>query len=360
MWRPRSSPGITTTYDALNRPIMKILPSMSLGGLANYTFGSSTPVDTQTFVYDVAGNMVQANNLYARVSRAWNVNGTLAADTERVRASVASDPTYPKVYGIRYGYDLEGRRTWMKYPSALAASGHDSAAYAYDALTGVLTSVTDPNGHRFAFAYDNAMRLATDTGLAESASPLITSRTYDNESRITRQTMLRSGSQLATDTVSFSQRSTILSASYSTPNTSGTPVMKYHALGPITKTSDVGVFNDSTDTDALGNMHQKLHYWSTTDVTTAFYDSLSSILNMTTLQHGLGALTPDSTLYTYDLAGSAWQTSVITFLKDSSCGGVCVNHLYARRITKMRYGPDLKMMMSTTHFDEYNEFTHLT
>ncbi len=89
-------------------------------------------------------------------------------------------------------------------------------------------------------------------------------------------------------------------------------------------------------------MHQKLHYWSTTDITTAFYDSLSSILNMTTLQHGLGALTPDSTLYTYDLAGSAWQTSVITFLKDSSCGGVCVNHLYARRITKMRYGPYLR------------------
>jgi RHS repeat-associated protein len=359
-WLLRSSVGVTTTYDALNRPVKKIIPGMSIGGIANYTFGTNIPDDTQTFVYDVAGNMVQANNLYARVKRSWNQNGTLAADTEFVRASLAEDPTYPHAYGIRYGYDIEGRRTWMKYPGAVAVAGYDSAAYTYDATTGVLRDVRDPYGHTFGFGYDNAMRLVRDSSLTElGQTPMVNVRTYDDESRVTTATMTRSATTLYTSTVNYSERSTIKSATFSVGG-NGVATMKYHPLGPLTRAGDQSTFyNDSTEPDALGNAHRKLHYGSLTDVTTLTYEPGSAILDRSVTQHGLGSPTPDTTLYTYDLAGSTWTTTNLKFVYNFNCGGLCSYQIYSRTVNSMRYGADLKLMATRTHFDSLDELHHI-
>jgi YD repeat-containing protein len=55
------------------------------GGTASQTRTVVIPADTATFGYDPMGSMLWANNRDARVSRAWNANGTLASETQRIR-----------------------------------------------------------------------------------------------------------------------------------------------------------------------------------------------------------------------------------------------------------------------------------
>jgi RHS repeat-associated protein len=167
--------------------------------------------------------------------------------------------------------------------------------------------------------------------------------------------MTRSATTLYTSTVNYSERSTIKSATFSVGG-NGVATMKYHPLGPLTRAGDQSTFyNDSTEPDALGNAHRKLHYGSLTDVTTLVYEPGSAILDASITAHGLGSPTPDTIVTTYDLAGSAWTTRKLTYLRDS-----LGQHLYARKTTNMRYGADLKMMISVTHLDAYDEGTHQT
>jgi len=350
-WTPRSSAGVTTQYDALNRPIMKVIPSMTIG-LPNYTFGSATPADTQTFAYDIVGNVIQANNFYAKITRAWNQNGTLAADTERVRASLAADPTFPHVYGIKYTYDLELRRTSMKHPAVVSPTGNDSVLYAYDPVVGVLASVTDIAGTRFGFAYDNAMRLVADTGLAGTASPLVTSRVFDDESRVTVQLTTRSATQLSLDTLSYNASSKITAASFQDASGTGSTAMHYAPLGPITRaTGTTSYFNDSTLADALGNTTTHIQYGSLVKTSNSYYDSLSAILDSTVASNGAGTY-PDTTRYAYDLGGSIWTTTTLHYVRQQSCGvQVCQWQVYEKSVLSSRYGNDLKLMVTQTTMD---------
>jgi hypothetical protein len=97
-------------------------------------------------------------------------------------------------------------------------------------------------------------------------------------------------------------------------------------------------FNDSTEPDALGNARRKLHYGSLADVTTPTYESGSAILDASVTQHGLRSPTPDTIATTYDLAGSAWTTRKLTYLRDS-----LGQHLYTRASTNMCCGADLRI-----------------
>jgi hypothetical protein len=58
----------------LNRPVRRVVPSLGIGGLDRYTYGSSFLADTLTYTYDIAGNMLTANNVFAQITRAYNLN----------------------------------------------------------------------------------------------------------------------------------------------------------------------------------------------------------------------------------------------------------------------------------------------
>ncbi|MFN2398534.1 MAG: RHS repeat-associated core domain-containing protein [Gemmatimonadaceae bacterium] len=162
-WKTRRGHNVSMSYDAANRLISRNVPGVwypeeSLNGYSfpRYTVGYTTPTDAATFQYDPVGNLIRADNVDARVIRVYNKNGTLAADTLQVRTYNGTDFS-KHVYGVRYGYDRNGRRRWMKHPQVLAprVSGipKDSVAYAYNTF-GALSEVVDVLGNRVKFFYD--------------------------------------------------------------------------------------------------------------------------------------------------------------------------------------------------------------
>jgi RHS repeat-associated protein len=171
----------TNRYDVLGRLVAKI--------------GS----DTSVLTYNAVGQLRTANDSAARISRAYNLNGTLKADTLRIATRVLADGNFAShVYGVRYRYDLDGRLTWEMHPANLAPTG-DSARYAYEARAGLLASITDILGNRFSFVYDREARLVGDSLAAQRPDPVVGWFTYDSLSQLgARLELLAGGGPSAT------------------------------------------------------------------------------------------------------------------------------------------------------------------
>jgi RHS repeat-associated protein len=187
-------------YDPLSHLISRVVPAVSYRDTTAtwhfplYTNCSSTWLcisgDTATFSYDAVGNMLTANNRDARISRHYNLDGTLATDTLKIRTYAelnAGGDTTSHVYGLTFGYDLDRRRIYLKYPKNLAArlpndpAFYDSVAYAYNAFTGQMASVRDVFGDVFSYHYD------AESGLDTLYAPLGHFRRfgYDADGRLT-------------------------------------------------------------------------------------------------------------------------------------------------------------------------------
>jgi RHS repeat-associated protein len=112
--------------------------------------------ETSEYAYDEMGNLVSAVNPWARVTRSWNTNGTLAADTLQIAPYTGAMQPGLHTYGIRYGYDLAGRLVSMRHPGTLAPRPQgvlkDMEGYEYDA-NGRLKAVTNVLGGRYTFTY---------------------------------------------------------------------------------------------------------------------------------------------------------------------------------------------------------------
>jgi RHS repeat-associated protein len=233
----RRSDTITATFDALNRMVQRILPAreyardanaqltawgMTLPQYPNCSDGTGfcIPADTATFAFDHAGNQIIANNGDARITRAYSQNGTLAADTLRIRSYTGNDFTQ-HVYGINYTYDLDGRRLTMTHPSTLAPVNGgvqlNKNTYIYDTEgIGELTDVTDIFGNVFDYQYDldgRAFHLNSSDGAA------LQHWTYDADSRLiaridsTPNTSPTNGwqyNELHHDTISYDMRGLIV------------------------------------------------------------------------------------------------------------------------------------------------------
>jgi RHS repeat-associated protein len=176
--RDREGRRVTLTYDALNRLSQRAKASVSYPGWTSIGFtsghygqtlpryfrngngGLTLPAETATFTYDEMGNLRAADNPDARIRRRYNLNGSLAADTLIVMPYTGADTTV-HVYGLRYAYDLDGRRTQLTHPGTVAprVSGvvKDVVQYAYHP-NGQLATVTDVLGNQFRWAYDAAGR----------------------------------------------------------------------------------------------------------------------------------------------------------------------------------------------------------
>ncbi len=145
----------------------------------------------------------------------------------------------------RFSYDLNGRRIARRYPSQLLAApaAADSARFAYDALTGELTTVTDRVGNQFVFGYDNLLRV---TSMAASGVPSET-MVYDSASRLVRRTRLAAGNPA--DSLHYDVAGRVVQNVGNGDNTS------YLAIGPV-RTALLGGASDNYTVDALGNRRQ--------------------------------------------------------------------------------------------------------
>lgn len=163
---------ITMTYDALNRLTQRALPAVYEPNnwndtdtvLPEYTTGYYIINDVQTYAYDAVGHMTGAVNRNALVSRTYNLDGSIATDTLRIRNYVLSDSSQ-HVYGLTYAYDLDGRRTSLTHPMVIApivgGVRKTLQTYGYDGATGALDTVTDVLGNVFRLSYDARQRLDT-------------------------------------------------------------------------------------------------------------------------------------------------------------------------------------------------------
>jgi RHS repeat-associated protein len=159
---------ISMQYDTLNRLTRRIVPDVTkLDTTANSwhfpLYALPTFGDTATFTYDAMGNLLTAYNRDAQIKRTYNQNGTLQTDTLKIRtyAELSGGGNFTShVYGLRHGYDLDGRRLYTKVPHQLgphfAAAPtviYDSISYSY-ATFGVLRTARDVLGNVFTYAYD--------------------------------------------------------------------------------------------------------------------------------------------------------------------------------------------------------------
>ncbi|HKP75842.1 MAG TPA: RHS repeat-associated core domain-containing protein [Longimicrobiaceae bacterium] len=167
---------LRTRYDALGRVIQRITPSAHYAADSVLVYGGSwwrfpkypldadssyasprvIPADTARFTYDQMGNLRTAVNRDAWIARGYDLQGRLIADTLRIRPWTGRDSTV-HVYVIGYGYDLEGRRVWMKHPPNLAAglpTADTLETYSYDRDLGALAAIRDLTGNNYRFTYN--------------------------------------------------------------------------------------------------------------------------------------------------------------------------------------------------------------
>lgn len=240
-----------------NRPY----PWYPTGSTTNYRIEA----DSAVFEYDAHGNLKQANNSDAQVSRTHYPGGALMSETQKIRTVTGSDFS-KHVYQLEYRYDLNGRRTNLIHPRDLrAGTARDGVLYTYSEQSGLLETVTDLLGNVFTYSYDAESRiksLAHPGGIVENYS-------YDNDGR---------------------------RISHRIDNGSNAT---YKYLGPTLRMATFRY-------DARGKL---IHTGSTTgqrDTTTALYSGLGHIIDGGTVSHSAGRAAHYSTFETiaYDALGN--------------------------------------------------------
>ena len=276
----RRGHSVTMEYDALNRLLSRSLPSVTyaqrIEGIA--TDSGRSPLNTpypwlpndgtsytiaaeqHTFTYDSLGNIRTADNPFARVRRTYTNGGSIAAETLYVRTVAPLDEggsfTAHK-YVLSYRYDLDGRRTVLKYPSQLSPVAADSARYSYDSSTGMLRQVTDLLGNVFIYHFN--ARGDLDTLLMPNS--VTDSRTYDADGSLSRHIV--SGTRRDA-TFRYDGRGKVLQTS-NLYGIQDTLVARYAGLGHLTASHSIShglnaaglalrnVSDDTMSYDALGN-----------------------------------------------------------------------------------------------------------
>ena len=250
-------------YDPLNRLTRRVVPGKDYAqsgcaehGMSVFTIfcadslifplypnngtGLRIAADTARLAYDAAGNILTADNRYARIARTYNPNGTLATDSTRIRkyadsTSAAAFATH--VYGLSFTYDLNGRRETFAHPNPLAPPGAGSQVYSY-APHGALGMVQSVLGDDYGFSYDAEGRLR------ELAYPGGTeTRSYDNGGRLVRRSE-QAAFLLRSDSMTYDSRGRMLEiAQVGSPTNFWAGTVQYSGLGHL-------VF--SLGTDAAG------------------------------------------------------------------------------------------------------------
>lgn len=231
------------------------------------TVGSGVCVraDTATYAFDVAGNMVRADNWAARIRRGYTRSGLLAGDTLTIRTYYADVPNgcepqpgaetpvtgwTQHVYPLRHEYDLEGRRTRTWHPDSVdACAGQCFHRYGYNAQTGSLDTLIDVLGNTHRFVYDAAGRLTSRV----APGGWTDGSTYDADGRVIARTI----GSYTSETMRYDAMGRVDSARMANYANSGpqSARMYYAGLGALAYTSGLTVGSTFEEfwTDALGN-----------------------------------------------------------------------------------------------------------
>lgn len=162
---------ISMVYDAMNRRVRRVLPSVSYPSHAtNFTIGApfnpgpyparTLPAETHAFSYDALGRLLTAENADAKVKRTYYPNGLLETDSAWIQTFARDDWT-KHAYGLSNYYDRDGRRTRLDIPGQFALGGARSLLAAYEPQLGVVQSLIDLQGGRYDFGYSNRGELAS-------------------------------------------------------------------------------------------------------------------------------------------------------------------------------------------------------
>jgi RHS repeat-associated protein len=274
----------TVTYDALNRPAVKMAS------------------DTSTFVYDEVGNMRHAFNAVGRVARTYGKNGTLITDSLRIATRRTSERVFgSNVFGIGARYDLNLRRIAFQHPGTVAPIGADSQRLWFNGATGFMDSVADVFGNKFRFIYDNDARPIKTIRFSQSASAMAETLAYDTVGRLRRrlQRTANNADTLHRDSLIYDLRDRIKQ------NVITNDYAGYNALGPLdTVTYGSGGY-EAYRTDALG-----LRYYGNGNAAlngTATYKYLTGSERMDKMiiaSQTPTTVSPDSTLYSWFNGGA--------------------------------------------------------
>ncbi|MDP9348567.1 MAG: PA14 domain-containing protein, partial [Gemmatimonadota bacterium] len=215
------------------------LISMEYDELGRLLKRSST-AGVDTFRYDVMGRMTVADNPHARIRRSYFPGGALRADTQTI--VMRDTAVVEHTYGLRFGYDLDGRRTRLYHPTNLAPAGTDVTSYRYDDATGRLLEVTgELGGGTYHYDRDGQLRGRN-----------IDVFTYDADGRLKEH---QAGGQSAV-TLRYDARAKVVGAS---GNTVDLEELVYSGLGhlALSRRANAEVPQEEYRTDALGNLAWK-------------------------------------------------------------------------------------------------------
>lgn len=361
-WITRRDTVITMAYDALNRLAQRISPPvfyrdttpcepgapLCRAWYPGYGYGSglTIPADTATFGYDAVGNLVAANNRYARITRTHHPNGTLETDTLRIREYDPQSTDFSKhVYGLKYGYDRNGRRTWLKHPLVLAPRRYgssvpeDSTAWRYD-VVGRLQSVRDPLGNEFRYTFDYLNRPDS----LHWPGGVYAKYAYDTDGRRIRRREYTAAGLLHDDTLAFDARGKITRASALITGGSSfyeTVTNWYAGFGPIIASERRGetrTYDETWSPDALGNWYETKSMSGSGGVTHrryTFQTGAGRLVNW--WKPGNTAFDFDSLQQVHDPAGNIYWYNTFVTSGSNPVKEVATHHYY---------GADQKLMVS--------------
>jgi RHS repeat-associated protein len=225
------------------------------------------PADSSAFEYDRMGRLVRADNADALVRRSWFPGGLLERETQKVQTAARNDTT-KHVYVLQYGYDLDGRRTSLTHPSALAPSAGAATSYGYHAVTGALETVTDPLGNVFRYGYDNVGQLSS----LQRGTSIFDAFLYDDDGRLRQYNLdvpAALGGRITQTSITYDRRGKML-VSRNAVGMQDSLVATYSGLGHLVSSAEeaVGVTqsgylmidksNSQYSYDALGNSYRTI------------------------------------------------------------------------------------------------------
>ncbi|MEJ0025760.1 MAG: RHS repeat-associated core domain-containing protein [Rhizomicrobium sp.] len=177
--RIRGGVTITSTYDALDRLIRRLVPAFGAQGADVTTATAYDRAGRETAVSDTLGNtIVSTYDTAGRLATvATTVPGVAGTRTVSYQYDAASNPTrltWPDGYYVQYGFDAQNRM------STASENGMSTlATYSYDPLSQP-TGIAYGNGTNISYGYSPAGDLASLVhDLAGTANDAITTLTYN-------------------------------------------------------------------------------------------------------------------------------------------------------------------------------------